>query len=265
MPAFRRSSKGNAAAMTDQHGGPPARAPIARSLEDALVKLAGTPDDDSSLPAQLRSIIRFAADLLPPVAYASMTSRHEDAYVTVAISSAIALAVDEAQYADQAGPCLDALRMGAPTAVPAIDAVVQWPGFRDTALRLGLRASLSIPLFAGQGVPIAALNLYGHDTAAMAPLSLAVVAAYDSSAGTPADPESSELDPESRQLVDGLTGAFAVRAQIQQALGVIMAEEHANADFAYAVLRARAAADGLSLTAAAGSIVTTAGDEQRPA
>jgi hypothetical protein len=173
--------------------------------------------------------------------------------------------VDEAQYADQAGPCLDALREGAPTAVPAIDALVHWPGFRETALRLGLRASLSIPLFAGRGVPIAALNLYGHDMGAMAPLSLAVVAAYETSAGSPADPESSELDPESSQLVDGLTGAFAVRAKIQQALGVIMAQEHGNADFAYAVLRSRAATTGQTLTAAAGSIVAWAGDEQRPA
>jgi hypothetical protein len=38
-----------------------------------------------------------------------------------------------------------------------------WPGFRDTARQLGLRASVSIPLIAGSGTPIAALNLYAHD------------------------------------------------------------------------------------------------------
>ncbi len=37
---------------------------------------------------------------------------------------------------------------------------MRWPGFRDTAYRLGLHTSLSIPLFAGRGEPIAALNLY---------------------------------------------------------------------------------------------------------
>ena len=45
-----------------------------------------------------------------------------------------------------------------------------WPGFRDTAWRLGLRASLSIPLFAASGTPIAALNLYAHDAEPMAAL-----------------------------------------------------------------------------------------------
>jgi hypothetical protein len=45
---------------------------------------------------------------------------------------------------------------------------------------------------------------------------------------------------------------------------MIMASEHTNADFAYAILRSRAAATALSLTAAAGSVLTGAGDEQRP-
>ena len=45
-----------------------------------------------------------------------------------------------------------------------------WPGFREAATAMGLHASLSIPLFAGSGAPIAALNLYSHDLLAMAPL-----------------------------------------------------------------------------------------------
>ncbi|GAA2591165.1 hypothetical protein GCM10010435_82370 [Winogradskya consettensis] len=46
----------------------------------------------------LRSITQFTVDLLPAVSYASMTTHREDGYVTVAMSSELALAVDEAQY-----------------------------------------------------------------------------------------------------------------------------------------------------------------------
>jgi hypothetical protein len=240
------------AARPDQPGG---------VLADGLIALAGTPDDDSSVPALLRSITQFAADLLPPVTYASVTVRHEDAYTTVAMSSDVALAVDEAQYADQAGPCLDTLRTSAPTALPRIDATVSWPRFRDVALRLGLRASLSIPLFAGRGLPIAALNLYGHDTATMEPLCRAVAEVYHRSSTDSSDPRPAALGPGEAQLVDGLISAFAVRATIQQALGVIMAAERRDADSAYAILRSRAAAGALSLTTAAGSVLARTGDE----
>jgi hypothetical protein len=236
-----------------------------RPLADSLVALAGTPDDESSVPDRLQRITRLAADLLPPVAYASMTGRGPDGFVTVAMSSELALAVDKAQYADDTGPCLDVMRSGVPEAVPEIDATVNWPGFREQAHRLGLRASLSFPIFAGRGVTIAALNLYSHDSADMAPLSVAVLAAYDSEIEDPAVPGPEDLDPGSRQLMDGLTGAFAVRTTIQRALGVIMAEEHATADVAYVKLRSRAAATGLTLTAAAAAVLTRAGGRQRPA
>jgi len=226
-----------------------------RELRDELIELAGTPDDYSSVPALLRSITQFAADLLPPVTYASVTALDKDSYTTVAMSSEAALAVDEAQYAENAGPCLDALRTSDPTAVPQIDTTVQRPGFRAAAQRLGLRASLSIPLFAGRGTSIAALNLYGQDTGAMAPLSAAVLAIFDSSGEDSDEPRLDGLGAGPLQLMTGLIGAFEVRAEIQQALGVIMVSERTNADFAYAILRSRAAETASTLTAAAGSVV----------
>jgi hypothetical protein len=234
-----------------------------RDLADELIALAGTPDDDSNVPALLKSITQSAADLLPPVSYASVTV-HDDSYATVAMSSLLALAVDEAQYSDQGGPCLDTLRTNEPTALPRIDATVRWPGFRAEALRLGLRASLSIPLFAGRGAPIAALNLYGHDTDTMAPLIAAVLVTFESSSDVGAESKLVDLENGPLQLVDGLIGAFGVRAGIQQALGVLMATEHTDADRAYAILRSRAAATAVSLTVVADSVLTMAGDEDRP-
>jgi hypothetical protein len=232
-----------------------------RGLADGLIALAGTPDDASNVPDMLRSIAQLAADLLPQVNYASMTVQQEDNFTTVAMSSEVALAVDEAQYTDQAGPCLDALRTSRPTALPHIDTTVSWPRFRETAYQLGLRASLSIPLFAGRGLPIAALNLYSRDSTAMAPLCAAVVEVFHRSPTDGLDPEPLGLGAGGVQLLEGLIGAFAVRAKIQQALGVIMASERRNADLAYATLRSRAAGSTLSLMTAANAVLASTGEQ----
>jgi hypothetical protein len=235
---------------------PPVPFPQADSpLTACLAALAGTPDDASWISCQLVTIAQLSADLIEPVAYASVTAHRDDAVTTVATSSEVALAVDRAQYADQAGPCLDALHSASPVAVPDVAATMRWPGFRDSAYRLAISASLSIPLFAGRGTAIAALNLYSRDRNSLAPLTAAAWAAYDpGSPGTTA--RGNGLDHGGEALVAGLAGAFAVRAGIQQAIGAIMAATHRTADAAYLVLRLRAAERGATLTDTATAVLT---------
>jgi hypothetical protein len=76
-------------------------------------------------------------------------------------------------------PCLDAVDTASPVSVPDVAAAMRWPGFRTTADQLGVTASLSIPLFAGSGTAIAALNLYGRVPDSLAALTAAVWLAYD--------------------------------------------------------------------------------------
>ncbi|WP_433352993.1 GAF and ANTAR domain-containing protein [Micromonospora saelicesensis] len=230
---------------------PGSRREVRGALADALVGLAETPSDASLIDDLLQRIVQLTADLVAPVNYASVTRTREGAPTTVAVSSEIALAVDSAQYADQTGPCLDALDVGVPVAVPDIAATMAWPRFREAALGLGLRASLSIPLFAGAGVTVAALNLYGHDPDMMAPLTDRVWTAYDPERTAASDPPSS--DPGTEELVSGLIEAFAVRAVIQQALGMIMHQRRSTAEEAYLILRVKAAETGRSLIETAAS------------
>jgi hypothetical protein len=229
---------------------PQLREPLVRSL----VELAGTPDDASDVDIHLAAIVRLAADLVAPVAYASVTALRGTGYTTVAASGDIALSVDKAQYADDAGPCLDALAEGRPIAVPDATATMAWPGFRETALRLGLHASFSVPLFAGRGVDIAALNLYSRDSVAMAPLTAQICAVYDPYAPV-TEKHLQRLDPGSNQLVTGLASAFDVRATIQQAIGAVMARGNVTEDDAYVTLRMQAAQQGTPLVDAARSVL----------
>jgi ANTAR domain-containing protein/GAF domain-containing protein len=216
------------------------------SLAGTLVALASTADDASIVDVHLERIVRLAADTLAAVDYASITAPRGQGYTTVAASSDLALAVDQAQYADDAGPCLHSLESAAPVGVPDIAATMSWPGFHSAAHKLGLHASLSIPLFAGSGAPIAVLNLYGRDTAGMAPLIAGVRNLYTGQPPPPGNRPNS-MDSGAQHLLAGLAQAFTVRDTIQRAFGVLMARDHCSAAEAYRHLRLRAAETGTSL------------------
>jgi hypothetical protein len=114
--------------------------------------------------------------------------------------------------------------------------------------------SLSVPMFAGRGTVIALLNLYGGDPRGMAVLARAVRSAYEPGPLT-AVPDDALLDSGASALVTGLVEAFAVRATIQQAIGILILDARRTADIAYLLLRMRAAATGIALPDTAAAVI----------
>jgi hypothetical protein len=226
-------------------------------LASAFITLAGTPDHSREVRSQLVAVAGLAAERIGAVRYASVTALRSQKHVTVSVSDDLVRAVDEAQYADDAGPCLTALDTGTPIAVPDIAATVQWPRFHEEAPRLGLHASVSVPLYAGHGEPIAVLNLYGHDRAAMAPLSAAICAVHEhADEDTPGSDDLRLLDDGGRELITGYTEALTIRATIRLAIGMIMNDFHCTAEDAYVSLCIRAAEAGSDLGRTAARLLT---------
>jgi hypothetical protein len=226
-------------------------------LATALVTLAATPDHAQDVSSQLVAIAKLAAGRIGATTYASVTALTGRVHVTVAVSDELVRAVDEAQYIDSAGPCIEALDTGTPVGVPAIAATVQWPHFHEEAPRLGLHASVSVPLCAGSGEPIAVLNLYGRDSTAMAPLIDAIWAVHEHSGGATAGSDDLHLlDEGGRELVTGYAEALCIRATIRLAVSVIMKELHCGADDAYLALCIRAGQTDTDLARAAGLLLT---------
>ncbi len=88
---------------------------------------------------------------------------------------------------------------------------------------MGLHASVSIPLFSGSGDTIAALNLYGRDKAATAPLIAGVPAIFDPDLPLPADRDDLQpLDAGGEELLTGFAEALGARSTIQLALGSVV-------------------------------------------
>jgi hypothetical protein len=235
----------------------PMNAPAHRPLKEAISALAGTPDDASGIDPLLKQIVQLAAVLIIPVDYASVTAVRRGAPTTVAMNNALALEVDQAQYDNGGGPCLEALTSGIPVRVDAIATTIEWPGFRDVATGIGLAASLSIPLFAGSGLPIAALNMFARDANALAPLSSAVFGSIDLYAED-AQPHAGGLDQGGNELIGGIVAGLAIQRRIQIAIGLIMAGHRLSAKAAYIRLRDRAASSGVSLSQAAEAVTAAA-------
>jgi hypothetical protein len=94
--------------------------------------------------------------------------------------------------------------------------MVTWPVFPESAISLGLRTSLSIPLFAGSGTTVAALNLDSRHADAMTPLTAAICDAYDSGSSIRSDHD--DLGAGGWDLSAGVIGALAVRCMIQRSI-----------------------------------------------
>jgi len=231
--------------------------PVDGALATAMITLAGTPDHSSSLRVQLVTIARLTVERVTAARYASVTALQGRAYTTVAVSDDLIRAIDEVQYADGAGPCLEALRRSTPVGVPDIDTTLQWPGFHEAAPRMGLHASVSVPLFAGRGDAIAALNVYGHDRAAMAPLIAGISFVHRHSASEAIDEgQLSELDAGGRELVVGYAEALGICNTVRRAIELIRTDNRCSTDDAYLSLCIRAGDAGTDLAEAATALIT---------
>ncbi|GIM92445.1 GAF domain-containing protein [Paractinoplanes toevensis] len=226
-------------------------------LEAAITELAGTPNHSSRMEQRFLRIATLTVERVAAARYASVTALRGRAYVTVAVNDDLIRSVDDAQYADSAGPCLDALVTGAPVGVPDIDTSVQWPGFHEAAPRMGLHASVSVPLFAGSGEAVATLNVYSHDRAAMAPLIFGICSVHEQltlQAGE--ETALPELDAGGRELVDGYAAALAIRAAIRLAIELIKTDNRCGPEDAYLSLCIQAAEAGTDLGEAAAAVIS---------
>jgi hypothetical protein len=221
-------------------------------LVETLAELACLPDGSAQVQACLLRIVDLVTAVVEPVDSASITVSRSGQWVTLASSDALALDLDAEQYTQADGPCLQALD-GEPVAVPETGATDQWPQFRQKARSLGLYAALSVPLFALRGVPLASLNLYARDPAAMRPLIAEVLALYDPPEQARSRGEA--LPGGAGQLVRGLAAALEVNAEIQHALGMLIGSRRIKADQAYLVLQGIAEGERSSLHAAARTLL----------
>ncbi|WP_309135238.1 GAF and ANTAR domain-containing protein [Cellulomonas sp.] len=210
---------------------PPGSPPSPVDQTAALLDLVLRTD---AVEEQLQQVADAAAALHADVAACGITVRRGRRALSVGSSHSLSQVADELQYDEEEGPCLQSLTHGVVVVVDDYARESRWGAYPGRVAEHGLRSSLSLPL-APAGRPIGALNTYGtapgmftgalrDDLTAFAARAEKVVALALRHA-------------EQAEMVGHLHAAMESRSVIDQALGVLMAQERCTADEAFAVLR----------------------------
>jgi GAF domain-containing protein len=188
-----------------------------------------------SLQDVLSEITSIATPGIPGAEATSITLVRGDRAFTAAYDGEMALAADELQYQEDAGPCVDSGRGGVVLRVDDMRTETRWPRYVARVQATGVRSSLSVPL-PYQDTTVGALNIYsGRPSAFATPASLEAglqVAEAVAVAVVNADAHA-QLAEHARNM----RVAMDSRAVIEQAKGVLMAQRHVDADQAFEILR----------------------------
>jgi GAF domain-containing protein len=195
-----------------------------RLLETAqLLSKALTPGD---LDHTLGQITAAAVEVLPMVAYASITILHSDGTLsTVAPTDLLLMPVDAAQYELREGPCYHAATDTAHVVSPDLANDPRFPRYASVAVASGIRAQAGLRIFdapKSQG----ALNLYSQQVGAFENFeALSELFAHQAA-----------MAINYAQEIDNLEQAIHTRGTIGQAVGIVMERYHLNDERAFAFL-----------------------------
>jgi GAF domain-containing protein len=215
------------------------------------VELAALVVATSSLDELLVGIAELTATGVVAAASASVA-------LTAPAWSGHAIAVDEraarleaVQQRLGAGPGTDALRAARAIEAGDLRAERRWPAFARAAVGAGVLAVRAVPMRVRDGAPIGVLTVYGTSSFGAVDRSLADrIAGFATVAitGTMRSYDDTALSARLRQ-------ALVSRSAIDQAIGIVMAEQACSPEKALTVMRATAKNRGTTLQAVAADVV----------
>jgi GAF domain-containing protein len=183
----------------------------------------------------LHEVTLLAARLVEPPASCGITTHYDGWPVTAATSDDRASLIDEEQYGAGDGPCLTAMRTGEMVQMPDLEDDDRWPTFVEAARRHGVRCILAMPLVV-RGERRGALNIYGFQRAADfndGEIERARVFAAQAATALALTLRHIEQGQHATQLEDALQS----RSVIDQAIGILMAQQKCDSETAFALLR----------------------------
>ncbi|WP_029430641.1 GAF and ANTAR domain-containing protein [Blastococcus sp. URHD0036] len=204
-------------------------------MEQLLRDLSRVALADRSLGEVLEEITGIATSGIPGSEATSITLLRGDKAYTAAYHGEMALAADELQYEEDSGPCLDAGRGGVVLRIDDMLTEERWPTYVERTAAIGVRSSLSVPL-PYQGGVIGALNNYSSEPGAFAsPESLA--AGTDVAEAIAVAVANAEAHHQLGEQARNMRIAMDSRSVIEQAKGVLMAQQGVDAEQAFEILR----------------------------
>ena len=191
------------------------------------------PTDNFSLHRVLQRIAELAVDVLPELSDVSVTLLERGRATTVVFTASLAAFLDERQYEQGFGPCMDAAVSGNTILVDTADPAGAYPGFSRIAVDHGVTHVLAV----GLPIPhrtVGALNLYSTAQQPIAADSVALVQAFAGYAAVAM--ANAALYHSAAEEARHMHEAVKTRAVIEQAKGILMGTRHCTAEQAFLLL-----------------------------
>ena len=205
-----------------------------------------------SVEDYLRAAIGLTGELIGVEGSYSLSILLHGHLFTAATSDRQAWEADQVEYDTEAGPCVEALRNGLRTEVTDLAEDARWPAWAAVSEMLGFRSAAGLPAEITPGHRIA-LNLYAAPVGAFSgePIRLAQLFVEELARTLPT---ALRLFDQAKLAAD-LQGMLASRSTIDQALGVLMAQNRCTRDEAFGILRRASQHRNLKLRVVAATVI----------
>jgi GAF domain-containing protein len=227
----------------------------------AFAQLGRIKLSETTLTGVLRTIADLAKRSIPGADEVSMTLVRAGQAKTAAFTGELALQLDESQYEEGHGPCLDAAAATSTFSIPRMTIEDRWPKWAATAVELGVLSSLAIGLPVEDAVT-GALNLYATEEEAFDDDAVLLAETFSGYAAVAL--ANAHLYDASASLAAHMQAAMASRAVIEQAKGIIMADRRCSADEAFRILTKTSRDSNRKLRDVAAALVAEAAGNRRP-
>jgi hypothetical protein len=220
-------------------------------LTEALVSFARTLARGYDISDVLHDLVEHVTAVLGVTG--AGVSLVEDSHLRFVTANREAVtALERAQESERQGPCIDALAAGRAVLVPRlVDRAATWPAYVARAQQVGIVSVASVPLT--NASPIGALDLYDDRPHEWTEEELTATRIFaDIATGYVLG--ASELQRE-RRTVEQLQQALDSRIVIEQAKGILSADEKITLDEAFARLRRHANNHNATLRSVAEAVV----------
>lgn len=224
-------------------------------LAASLSRLSGLLTAHRSLEQTLVRVAELAVSAIPGADGAGLTLLEQERPQTVISTADFVRTVDDIQYALDEGPCVSAVRAGHTFVSGNLGGEPQWPRFGPRVGRLGVHSALSLPLLLPDGV-VGALNVYAHRRDAFDGSAVRLGETFAGPAAVSA--ANAQLLARAERLAGQLTEALSSRAEIDQALGIVMSRTGGTAAEAFDRLRAQSQSRSMKLADVARELLADA-------
>ena len=229
---------------------------------ERVVGLAGALLDDDVLHDLLQGLTVLANHTVAGSHSVSITLAENGRYRTSSSTGREATAIDEAQYRDDDGPCLQAMRSTRQVRAGVGERANHWPHFDEEATRLGVTSVLSTPLVRSGGDAVGALNMYAREGRSFGPADERTAQLIGEHAAVLVERTRALLS--STRLNDQLRQAVATREIIGEAKGILMESQHCTRDEAFDILRRASQRENRKLRDLAEELVLRVEGRARP-